>query len=67
MGMLFGRPKAPPIQPPPPPRPVAPLPDETSPTVREARRDARASLIDRGGRESTILTPTLGGRRDRLG
>ncbi len=52
MGGLFG--KSPP--PPPPIQPPAPMPDDRSPFVLNARRQATANAMARGGRQSTILT-----------
>jgi hypothetical protein len=37
-------------------KPTAPLPDETSPGVLEARRRQQASMMGRGGRASTMLS-----------
>ncbi len=37
-------------------KPSAPLPDEYSPGVLEARRRQQANMMGRGGRRSTILS-----------
>lgn len=37
-------------------KPAAPLPDEYSPGVLEARRRQQANMMGRGGRRSTILS-----------
>lgn len=37
-------------------KPTAPLPDEYSPGVLEARRRQTASMMGRGGRQSTMLS-----------
>jgi hypothetical protein len=44
--------------PPPPPKPQKPppMPDEESPAVKEAKRRAALDMLQRAGRESTILT-----------
>lgn len=49
MAGLFGA-KAPEV------KPAAPLPDEYSPGVLEARRRQQANMMGRGGRRSTILS-----------
>jgi hypothetical protein len=61
MGGLFSKPKIPDPQPP------APMPDEQSPGVLEARRNQLNSIMSRSGRRSTILsgdtqakTPAMG-------
>lgn len=40
----------------PTPKPPAPMPDEGSAGVREARRKAQMDIMGRAGRQSTILT-----------
>lgn len=42
-------------------KPSAPLPDEYSPGVLEARRRQQANMMGRGGRRSTILSEDEGG------
>ena len=44
--------------PPPPPKPQKPppMPDAESPAVKEAKRRAALDMLQRAGRESTILT-----------
>ena len=42
-------------------KPAAPLPDEYSPGVLEARRRQQANMMGRGGRRSTILSEDEGG------
>jgi hypothetical protein len=49
MAALFNTPKAPEV------KPTAPLPDELSPGVLEARRRRAAEIMGRGGRRSTLL------------
>lgn len=44
----------------PTPKPVAPMPDPTSPLVIEARRRRTAEILQRGGRESTIMSDDKG-------
>ena len=46
----------PPPPPPPEPKKPPPLPDLESPAVREAKRLAALNMLQRAGRESTILT-----------
>lgn len=53
MATLFSKPKTPDI---PAPKPVAPMPDENSPAVIEARRRSQLETMKRAGRSSTILT-----------
>jgi hypothetical protein len=63
-------PKTPPPAAAPEPRKPAPMPDESSPAVMEARRRALLQAAGRSGRSSTILTgirdnysgTTLGGQ-----
>lgn len=50
MGSLFGGGSKPTVTPP------APMPDEESPQVLEARRRERERIMSRGGRSSTIMT-----------
>jgi hypothetical protein len=50
MGGLFSKPKIPEPQPP------APMPDENSPGVLEARRQQLNAIMSRSGRRSTILS-----------
>jgi hypothetical protein len=38
------------------PKPAAPMPDDQSPAVLEAKRKEREKIMSRGGRASTILT-----------
>jgi hypothetical protein len=40
----------------PTPKPPAPMPDQDSALVREARRKAQMDVMGRAGRQSTILT-----------
>lgn len=54
MAGLFGA-KAPEV------KPAAPLPDEYSPGVLEARRRQQMEMMGRGGRRSTILSEDEGG------
>ena len=44
--------------PPPPPKPQKPppMPDAESPAVKEAKRRAALDMLQRAGRDSTILT-----------
>lgn len=49
MAALFSTPKMPEVKPP------APLPDQYSPGVLEARRRRVGQIMSRGGRESTLL------------
>jgi hypothetical protein len=51
MSGLFGSPP-----PPPEPKPPAPMPDPESPAVKEAKRMAALNILNRAGRDSTILT-----------
>lgn len=44
----------------PAPKPVATMPDDKSPSVLAAGRQAREAAMRRGGRQSTILS--MGGR-----
>lgn len=60
MGGLFGGGRSN-VPPPPPPRPVAPLPDEEGPEVREAQRRRIASIFGRTGRSSTLLSESEDG------
>lgn len=53
MATLFSKPKMPTI---PEPQPAAPMPDENSPAVIEARRRSQLDVMRRAGRSSTILT-----------
>lgn len=53
-----------PPPPPPAPKPPAPLPDENDPRVQEARRRSMYSVMQRGGRSSTILSAPRGGGGD---
>ena len=47
----------------PEPTPPAPMPDQQSPAVLEARRQQQMGAMQRAGRSSTILTsPTYAGR-----
>lgn len=55
MSSLFA-PKPPPPPPAPKVTPPAPMPDEMSPGVLEARRKKQIEMIQRGGRSSTILS-----------
>lgn len=50
MAGLFSSPKTP------EPKPPAPMPDDMSPGVLEARKRARMDIMSRAGRSSTILT-----------
>jgi hypothetical protein len=69
MSHIFGGGGAPP--PPPPPVPTPPMPDLQSPAVMEAQQLQTASILERSGRRSTILSqggssapysrPVLGG------
>ena len=63
MSGLFGDDSPPP--PPPPPKPPAPMPDPLSPAAMEARRKAQMDIMNRAGRQSTILTApkNRGGQR----
>ncbi len=54
MSGLFGSPPPPP--PPPKPQPPAPMPDPESPQILEQKRLAALKAMQRGGRDSTILT-----------
>ncbi len=40
----------------PAPKPPAPMPDDQSPAVLEAKRRAQEQVVSRAGRQSTILT-----------
>ena len=40
----------------PTPKPPAPMPDQDSAAVREARRRSQMDIMGRAGRQSTILT-----------
>lgn len=51
MGGLFGG-----DQPQATPKPPAPMPDDMSPGVQEAKRAATERILSRAGRQSTILT-----------
>lgn len=42
-------------------KPTAPLPDEMSPGVLEARRRQQQAMMGRGGRSSTLLSEEQGG------
>ena len=44
------------VQQAPTPKPPAPMPDQDSAQVREARRRAQVDIMGRAGRQSTILT-----------
>jgi hypothetical protein len=59
MSSMFS-PKTPPPGEAPRPKPPAPMPDESSPAVLEARRRSLLQAAGRAGRTSTILT----GNRD---
>lgn len=50
MSSIFGGQKAP------LPKPPAPMPDEQSPAVLEAKRREAERIMSRGGRRSTILS-----------
>lgn len=52
MSKLFGGSKTPPPQ----PTPAAPMPDAQSPAVLEARRKQAMEMMQRAGRQSTILS-----------
>ena len=54
MSGLFGSPPPPPK--PPKPQPPAPMPNPEAPEILEAKRQAALKAIQRGGRDSTILT-----------
>lgn len=47
----------------PSPKAPAPMPDSSSPAVLEARRRAQQDILNRAGRQSTILTAP----KDRVG
>jgi hypothetical protein len=53
MSGLFSSPSPPPM---PKPQKPAPMPDTESPAVLEAKRVAALNMLQRAGRESTILT-----------
>ena len=58
MSNLFRAPAPPPaLMMAPTPTPTATMPDPGSPSVIEARRRQQASMMNRGGRRSTILNP----------
>ena len=57
MTTLFTKPKTITM---PEPQPTAPMPDEGSPAVIEARRRAQLDAMRRAGRSSTILTNSEG-------
>lgn len=53
MSGLFSTPSPTPA---PTPKAPAPMPDSSSPAVLEARRRAQMDIMNRAGRQSTILT-----------
>lgn len=55
MGGLFGGAPSPPPPPPPPP-PPAPMPVPDDESVKTAQKKRAASIVQRSGRLSTILT-----------
>lgn len=44
----------------PKPKPAAPMPDEFSPATLEAKRRKQLEMMQRGGRQSTILSDAAG-------
>jgi len=58
--MVFKAPKPPKAATPPPPPPPKPIPQETDPSVRQAQIEALRGNKNRKGRESTLLSGSLG-------
>ncbi|WP_370372541.1 hypothetical protein [Henriciella pelagia] len=58
--MVFKTPSAPKPQAPPPAPPPKPIPTETDPSVRQAQLEALRGNKTRKGRESTLMSGSLG-------